>query len=262
MSQRKSNHLPVSKKWLVDGFCWYTKRMVAKQFMAFGIQDELLVAQPIIAGSPIIAYANHASWWDPIAAMLLQKAYFSDRTFYAPIDADALEKYRIMSKLGFYGVRLESFDGTSAFLSLTKAILESKKATIWITPEGQFSDCRDHSRPLMPGLSHLASKFSGVTFLPLAFEYGFWNESRPQIFARFGSPISSDTSMQKGEWTALLAERLRITQNELARSVQARDPAAFKYVIKSRPIRLGLYDHLRSWSAWVNGKPFDPRHSS
>ncbi len=262
MRQRNPIHLPVSKKWLVDGFCWYSKRMVAKQFMSFGIQDELLEAQPVAPASPMIVYANHASWWDPIAAMLLQKAYFSDRTFYAPIDAEALEKYRIMAKLGFYGVRLESFDGTSAFLSATKAILESKNATIWITPEGQFSDCRDHSLPLMPGLSHLASKFSGVTFLPIAFEYGFWNESRPQIFARFGSAINSSTSMQKGEWTTLLAERLRSTQGELARSVQARDPAAFKYVIESRPIRHGLYDHMRSWSAWLRGKPFDPRHST
>lgn len=261
MSKRSPVKLPISKKWLVDGFCWYTKRMVAKQFISFGIQKELLVAGWIDDDSPIIAYANHASWWDPIAAMLLQEAFFPKRIFYAPIDADALENYGIMAKLGFYGVRMKSLDGAADFLSVTKSILETKKVTIWITPEGHFSDVRDHSMPLMPGLSHLAWKIPGVKFLPVAFEYGFWNESRPQIFARFGAPIGSDERLSKAEWNVLLTNRLRRTQNDLAQSVMARDPASFSYLIASRPVRLGWYDYGRSWSAWLRGKPFDPRHS-
>ena len=266
MSQRKAVDLPVSKKWLVDGFCWYIKRMVAKQFISFGVQAELLnmdsIGKSIGESGPIIAFANHASWWDPIAAMLLQRKYFSNRTFYAPIDADALENYQIMAQLGFYGVRMQRFDGASYFLRITKAILERKRVTIWITPEGQFSDVRDHSLSLMPGLSHLASKIPGVTFVPVAFEYGFWNESRPQIFARFGAPISQQAGLQKDEWSDLLNDRLRQTQTELARSVIARDPKAFEYLVASRPVRLGWYDYGRSWSARLRGKPFDPRHGS
>ena len=265
MNRRTPAKLPVSKKWLVDGFYWYTKRMVSKQFVSFGVQEELLEAGRIDDDSPIIAYANHASWWDPIAAMLLQRAYFTNRTFYAPIDADALENYRIMAQLGFYGVRMQTFEGAAGFLNVTKSILESKKVTIWITPEGQFSDVRNHSLSLMPGLSHLASKISGVQFVPVAFEYGFWNESRPQIFARFGAPIGSKEQLlkapiSKANWSELLANRLRQTQNELAQSVISRDPAAFTYLIASRPVRLGWYDYGRSWSAWLKGKPFDPRH--
>jgi len=269
MSQRKAVELPVSKKWLVDGFCWYAKRMVAKQFISFGVQAELLnidsignpIGNPIDESAPIIAFANHPSWWDPIVAMLLQTKYFSNRTFYAPIDADALENYRIMAQLGFYGVRMQRFDGASEFLRVTKAILELKKVTIWITPEGQFSDVRDHSLSLMPGLSHLASKIPGVTFVPVAFEYAFWNESRPQIFARFGAPICQQSGLKKGEWSDLLTDRLRQTQTDLAQSVIARDPKAFEYLVASRPVRLGWYDYGRSWSARLRGKPFDPRHT-
>jgi 1-acyl-sn-glycerol-3-phosphate acyltransferase len=235
--------------------------MVAKQFLSIGVQDELLKAVELNDETPLIVFANHASWWDPIVAMLLQQAYFSNRTFYAPIDAEALEKYRIMAKLGFYGVRMESFDGASAFLKMTKGILHSKKVAILITPEGRFADVRDYSWPLMPGLSHLASKIPGVKFLPVAFEYAFWNESRPQIFVRFGSPIDSSETMAKVAWSELLTGRLRQTQTELARSVQQREPAAFQYLVESRPVRLGWYDYCRSWAAWIQGKPFDPRHS-
>jgi len=261
MNPREQGKLPTSTKWLVDGFCWYIQRMVAKQFLSFGVQKELFDAESIDDSTPIIAYINHPSWWDPITAMLLQRAYFPGRTFYAPIDADALENYRIMSQLGFYGVRLERFDGASDFLSVTKTILEAKRVTIWITPEGQFSDVRDHSQSLMPGLSHLASKFPNVKFVPVAFEYAFWNESRPQIFARIGAPISSPTPLSKSDWNRLLTERLRQTQCDLAESVKTRNPAEFEYLIASRPVRLSWYDYGRSWSAWLKGKSFDPRHT-
>ena len=125
MSESVTVQMPQSKKWLVDGFVWYTKRMVAKQFMSLGVQDELLLQSAIAENRPVIVFANHPSWWDPITAMLLQDKYFAGRTFYAPIDANALEKYRVMAKLGFYGVRMESFEGASAFLSITKTILSS-----------------------------------------------------------------------------------------------------------------------------------------
>ncbi len=261
MSPIEPVKVPESNKWLVDGFCWYTKRMVAKKFLSFGVQDELLQASAIPEGAPLVVYANHASWWDPIVAMMLQQAYFSNRTFYAPIDTVALEKYQIMAKLGFYGVRMESFDGASSFLKMTKAILDIKKVAVWITPEGRFADVRDHSLPLMPGLSHLAAKVPGVRFLPVAFEYGFWDDSFPQIFVRFGESMEASEARTKGDWNALLSGRLRQTQTELARSVMLREPAGFRYLIESRPVRLGFYDYCRSWAARLRGKPFDPRHS-
>jgi len=260
--------LPISKKWLVDGFCWFTQRMIAKQFNAFGVQKELLDTASLHPYTPIIVYANHPSWWDPITAMLIRKAYFPDRVFYAPIDAIALEKYRIMSKLGFYGLQLETTAGAAEFLATTKRILETKNSSIWITPEGRFTDARDHSQSFMPGLAHLAAKLPGVAFVPMALETTFWNESRPQLFARLGaatinnSSRVSETSRSKSDWNELLTAELRKTQNELKDAVLSRDSSRFEYIVASQPNRLGWYDYFRSWSAWAKGQPFDPRHST
>jgi 1-acyl-sn-glycerol-3-phosphate acyltransferase len=264
MAPRESSTIPTSKKWLVDGFCRFTHRMVAKQFISFAVQNEWMLTLPIDAKTPIVVYANHCGWWDPIVAMLLRKTYFPERTLYAPIDAEALQNYRIMSQLGFYGLQLNSLAGASAFLTTTKAILQTPNASVWITPEGEFCDARDHTKSLMPGLAHLATKVPGVYFIPLAIEYAFWDESRPQIFTRLGTPLITDdltsAARNKSEWNELLTARLRLAQNELAASVIARDPSQFKYLIASRPARLGWYDYFRSWSAWMQGKKFDPRH--
>jgi 1-acyl-sn-glycerol-3-phosphate acyltransferase len=267
MTRNKQAVLPVSKKWLVDGFCSFSRRMVAKQFDSFGVQTELLDLKSIGDETPIVVFTNHASWWDPISGMLIRKKYFPNRIFYAPIDSEALENYRIMAKLGFYGLQLKTTAGASEFLATTKLILKSKNATVWITPEGRFTDVRDHSQTLMPGLAHLASRVPGVVFIPMALEYAFWDESRPQLFARLGAAISQpeppaqSSGYDKSEWSELLTSRLRQTQLELAQSVIARDGSRFDYLIASRPTRLGWYDYFRSWSARLKGKQFDPRHS-
>jgi 1-acyl-sn-glycerol-3-phosphate acyltransferase len=265
MTARKQSKMPVSKKWLVDGFLRFTRRMVAKQFISFGIQRELLDLSGIDEQTPIVVYANHASWWDPICAMQIRHHAFPSRIFYAPIDADALANYRIMAKLGFYGLRLKTSSGASEFLAMTKLILESQNAAIFITPEGRFTDVRDYSVPLMPGLAHLASKSNQVAFIPMALEYAFWDESRPQMFARLGAAMVSggDTApCSKSEWNELLTRRLRQTQSELADSVISRDAGRFEHIIASRPIRLGWYDYFRSWASRMEGKRFDPRHGS
>jgi 1-acyl-sn-glycerol-3-phosphate acyltransferase len=261
--------LPKSKKWLVDGFCRFTKRMVAKHFHSFGVQWNQLEIESVSLDRPVVVFANHAGWWDPITAMLIRQRFFPDRIFYAPIDSDALENYRIMKQLGFYGLRLNTHAGASEFLAVSKSILTSKKAALFITPEGRFADVRDYGQPLMPGLSHLATRHQEAVLIPLAIEYAFWDESRPQVFARLGPIVTLDGvsqgsvegSTRKGEWALRLEQGLRETQRQLAASVIAREKSLFEPLIASKPRSLGLYDHCRSWAARLQGKKFDPRHS-
>jgi 1-acyl-sn-glycerol-3-phosphate acyltransferase len=267
MKAHSSRKQPVSKKWLVDGFCRFTRRMVAKHFISFGIQRELLDLDSIRDETPIVVFANHASWWDPIIAMLIRKAIFPKRIFYAPIDADALKNYRILAQLGFYGLSLDTLSGASEFLATTQLIFNKPNACVFITPEGRFTDVRDREQPFMPGLAHLASKVDDVVFIPLALEYVFWNESRPQIFARLGAAIRKESLPKsfvhgKSHWNELLERSLRQTQKELAASVIVRDPTRFEYIVESRPIRLGWYDYCRSWAATLRREKFDPRHGA
>jgi 1-acyl-sn-glycerol-3-phosphate acyltransferase len=244
--------LPESKTWLVDGFCRTTRRMVSKRFTSFGVQ----FAQPpetlVPSNHSLVVMANHIGWWDPIVAMLLRKAYFSDRTFYAPIDAKALEAYWIFRKLGFYGLELESYQGAAAFLRTSREILLSAQSSLWITPEGTFVDCRDHDQPLMPGLAHLAASTQSVTFVPLAIEYPFWEEPKPAILTRLGNPITFSPDQSKSECGRILHAALRTAQSELARDVIDRRSEAFTYLIAPRGARESWYGTAR---AWFQGKP-------
>jgi 1-acyl-sn-glycerol-3-phosphate acyltransferase len=252
--------VPHSKKWLVDGFCRFTRRMAAKHFTVFGVQMDVDVHEIARDPRPLVVYANHVGWWDPVVAMLLRKQFFSNRILYAPIDAEQLAAYRVLKSMGFYGVKLDSYAGASNFLKTTREILSSPNASIWITPEGQFTDCRDHSKPLMPGLAHIAASVPRVIFLPLAIEYPFWDQIRPSMLVRFGAPIEFEQSASKTECSIRLHERLRETQRALAADVIARNSNRFQFLIASRAQRMTWYDYARSWAAWYRGQPFDPRH--
>lgn len=261
--KRADSKLPTSSKWLVDGFCWYSRGLVRKQFQSMGFSGtENLTSIPDHHST--IVFANHPSWWDPIVAMMCQTHYMGRRTLFAPIDADQLENYAVLKKMGFYGVRLQSFAGAQQFLETSRELLKRPTTSIWITPEGQFCDVRDHQQSLQPGLAHLVSKIRHTTVIPLALEYCFWDDSRPHIFGNFGEPINCEEHRfeDKSECNDYLTRSLRAAQSGLAASVIARDPQAFHYLIASHAKRLSWYDFARKWAAWLKGRSFDPRHSN
>ena len=76
-----------------------------------------------------------------------------------------------------------------------------------MTPSGQFDDVRRRSA-FQPGLGHLAASVDRVTFLPVAWEYPFWNERTPEALVEFGIPARSDRGRDKADWHADLEQRL------------------------------------------------------
>src|SRR5438270_13179539 len=67
---------------------------------------------------PLIVYANHSSWWDPMVAFLLGEELFGDRNHYAPMDASALAGYSILSRIGVFPVELTTARGAVPFLRI------------------------------------------------------------------------------------------------------------------------------------------------
>ena len=108
--------LPTSKKWLVDGFCRYTARMIRRQFTCFAVESQLPINTLVPQDHALVVFANHIGWWDPVVAMHLRRAYFPERIFYAPIDAKALQAYGVLRQMGFYGIAMDQMRGAAAFL--------------------------------------------------------------------------------------------------------------------------------------------------
>ncbi len=192
----------------------------------------------------------------------MNRVVFPERQLYAPIDAVALQQYKVFGKLGFYGVQMNTTSGASAFLKQSRAILAAPGTALWLTPEGRFTDCRDGSPELMPGLSHLCSRMTSGVTMPLALEYVFWDERLPVCLAKFGEPIeiAKHANLDKPAWNRLLTDRLRQTQSELQAMAVARSSEPFDNLLAGTRGAGVVYDSFRRFKSLVTGQKFKAQH--
>jgi 1-acyl-sn-glycerol-3-phosphate acyltransferase len=212
------------------------------------------------AGRPLIIYGNHPSWWDPALYILLCRKLFPGRAGYGPMDAKALGQYGVLEKMGVFGIELDTPRGAARFLATSERVLADPTSILWITAEGHFTDIRQRPVRLRPGLAHLARRIPGAVILPLAIEYTFWNESRPEALARFGDPVETGRARSTAEWTAHLEQELTRTMDALAAESAERNPALFHALVRGGAGVGGIYDVWRRLRAWSAGQRFDPSH--
>lgn len=253
---------PKVASWFQNGFHRFLSPLLKRHFHAVAIERESLAQLRVINEQPLIVYANHPSWWDPLIAHFLNRTLFPSRQFYAPIDADALEQYRVFAKLGFFGVQMDSSQGAAAFLKQSRMILGSPTNALWLTPEGRFADVRDESAELMPGLSHLCNKMDAGFAIPLALEYVFWEERLPVCLVRLGDALAihDHADWSKSLWSEHLTGHLRDAQQTLAELAIARSSEPFENLLRGRAGGGLIYDSFRRAKSLVTGKPFRAAH--
>ncbi|MEM0927183.1 MAG: lysophospholipid acyltransferase family protein [Planctomycetota bacterium] len=252
----------VPAKWFIDGFHRFLRRYLRRHFHCIAVDRASRPVSETGGERPLILFANHPSWWDPLIAQYLNRTLFDNRTFYAPIDAEALEQYKVFERLGFFGVRLSSKSGAAAFLANSRDVLDRPSAALWITPEGQFSDVRDHTTPLMPGLAHLCHRSDDADVMAVALEYAFWDERLPICFASLSRPVtlSNHANWAKSDWSEFLSSQLRDAQRRLSELVVARSPEPFDDLLTGKRGTGWFYDSSRRLKSAFTGKKFRASH--
>ena len=233
--------------WLVRLFTRHVKRFyLARDFHAVRLSKS---GRPdLVPDGPLIIVLNHPSWWDPLVGLLLAEL-FPDRAHYAPMDANALGRYRIFERLGMFGVEPRTMRGVREFLRTSRCILARPRTALWITAQGRFADVRERPPGIQPGVAHLARRLDHAVILPLALEYLFWDERSPEALARFGQAIVVERGAARTveQWRSCIEVAVTGTQDALVLEAQRRDPAAFQTLVGGEGRVAGRYD----WSRWL-----------
>ncbi|MBI1176990.1 acyltransferase [bacterium] len=243
-------------------FASYAERLVRKHFHSIRI-----LGHPDLSAfkdRPLLIFANHPSWWDPLIALVVWRRLFPGRIPYAPIDAVAVEKYAFFKKLGFYGVERGTARGARSFLRISTALLEKPESLLMVTPQGRFADVRERSLKLEAGLGHLSRRTPHAVFVPLAIEYPFWEEKCPEVLLNFGEPFVNEhfADREIEHINRELEARLAKTQANLAAASINRDVANFNKLVGGRTGTNVVYDTWRRFKAMLRGESFSPAHGT
>ena len=255
-----SNHLPRISKPLLTWFTWYSRRYLRHHFNSLRVSDADLSKENF--GRPLVVYSNHASWWDPLVGLMLSRQLLPGKSVFAPMDADALKRYGFFKRLGMFGVDQDQRRGGVQFLRQARAILQSSDNVLWLTPQSRFADARERPR-FKPGIGHLPGLAREISFLPVAIEYVFWEERLPEILVRVGEVYHTtwaDRSVKPRWWSEFFADRMRETQDELARQAQRRDARAFQCLLRGQAGVGGIYDRWRRFKAGWRGEAIQLEH--
>jgi 1-acyl-sn-glycerol-3-phosphate acyltransferase len=244
--------VPPPRRWFAR---WFTGHAVERLRQGFhGVRLLGPVPRVVPPETPLVVYANHASWWDPLAALGTKPILFPGRTdAYAPIDAEMLERYGIFRWLGFFGVDRDSPRGASRFLDEAADILRRPGSVLYVTPQGRFADVRERPLGFRRGIAHLALRVPEAVFLPLAMECTFWEESRPELLLHVGEPWSGAPESGAGSLERVLRDLeqgLEAAMDRLAEASVGRRREAFTVLFRGQAGVGGVYDAWR----WVRAK--------
>lgn len=256
--------LPRISPLLLRWFTWYCRGYIRSHFHSLRVCRGGL--PPDAGGWQLVIYTNHASWWDPLVGLALKTEFFPERSLFAPMDAAMLARYRIFSKLGFFGVEQGSRRGAVQFLRASEAILQSPQHLLAVTPQGRFADVRERPVRFQAGLGHLATRVAHAAFLPMAAEFVFWEERLPEILVRFGEPVEVHrehaTAFTHDYWTSLFEQKLAANQDALSLEAQRRNASEFKTLLLGGAGQGGVYDLCRALKARLRGESFTREHGT
>ena len=262
--------LPPISSWLLWIFHGIAQRRVSRAFRALRVAN--VTRFPQQNAPNLIVVLNHPSWWDPLVGFVLSRRLVRGRNFYAPIDAAALERYRIFRRLGMFPLVMESRRGAAQFLRIGAAVLDAGHI-LAVTPQGHFTDVRERPVQLRPGVAALisrrAAQGSTTLVLPLALEYTFWDQRQPEALVNCGEPLRfppAESSKENASAATQSAVHLQLeqgmarTQDELAALSLRRDAGQFMSLLEGRRGSAGFYGLIERIRALASGSAYRGDH--
>jgi 1-acyl-sn-glycerol-3-phosphate acyltransferase len=180
------------------------------------------------------------------------------------MDAEALEKYGILRRIGIFPVEMKTARGAVQFLRTGEAILKAG-GVLWVTPQGRFCDPRERPLEFKAGMAALAARVAAssgeCTLLPLAIEYPFWDERLPETLLAFAAPVRVVAGEDAEAVQARAVAALEEAMEEMSRRAMSRRAEGFEVLAEGSLGTGGFYALGKRAKAWVTGRPYVAEHT-
>ena len=239
--------LIVADRWsprFAGFFGWYAERLFRARFHGVRLAkgSAAVLAQVAAHEGPALVALNHASWWDPMVAVLLWRRFFPMRSNLSPMEAGQLRRFAFMRRLGIFGIDPDDAASLRAMGRYLEGRLRAlPRPVVMLTPQGRFVDVRLPVEP-RPGAAALLASQPAMRAWSVAIEYGFWCDAKPEAFVRV-MPVAAPDEARTTSWQRALQEAMRTNQEHLASLVSSREPSSFETLVGAGAARVHpVYD--------------------
>ena len=184
---------------------------------------------------PTILFAPHCNWWDGIVFYNI-----THRIFHKEIRlmVEELNRFPLLRRGGAYSVNKKSPQSAMKALQYSVDVVGDLRNMLCIFPQGIIRP--PHFRPIefQTGLAYIAQnavkRYGRVNLIPLAIDYCFFRDNRPEVIVEFGKRIelSADMSFGRKELTHMFEHALEDVCNNQFKEISQGDITKYNILFK------------------------------
>ena len=223
-------------------FSVYNKHILKKQFYKIHIKGINNITNRD-KNLPSIMFGNHSNWWDGFLAFYLSfDLWKSDQ--YLMMDIKQMRKYKFFKWIGAFSVNRESALESYESVKYAADLLKGRNTMLWIYPQGEMLP--NDMRPLrfQNGLSKLLEMTGKVNLIPIAFNYEFIMEQRPEVFIHVSEGITVDEKLPKPDKTAYLNKVLTALLDEQKKNIVNGNFEGYEEVLRGKSSSNKIIDRV------------------
>lgn len=193
--EEKFKPAKTSKFWLWVASTFFFN-MLQNRFYAFRYRnaESYFEAEKEI---PTILFAPHCNWWDGIVMYNI-----THRIFHKEIRlmVEELNRFPLLRRAGAFSVNKKSPQSAMKALQYSVDVVGDLRNMLCLFPQGIIRP--PHFRPIkfQTGLAFIAQnavkKYGRVNLIPVAVDYCFFRDNRPEVIVDFGKRIELNSEMQ------------------------------------------------------------------
>lgn len=192
--------------WVADRFFY---GMLENRFYAFRFKgaENFYRKDP---DTPIILFAPHSNWWDGIVGYTICNRIFKKEI---RLMVEELNRFPLLRRAGAFNVNKKSAQASMQAIKYSVDALGDTSAILYLFPQGIIKPPNYRPIEFQSGLTYIAEKaakkYGKVALLPVAVNYMFLRDNRPEILVEFGDLIELDNDKpDRKEYTRFISKTL------------------------------------------------------
>ena len=232
--EEKFKPAKTSRFWLWVASMFFFN-MLQNRFFAFRYRGEETYSEAE-KDVPTILFAPHCNWWDGLYNT-------NHRIFHKEIRlmVEELNRFPLLRRGGAYSVNKKSPQSAMKALKYSVDVVGDLRNMLCIFPQGIIRP--PHFRPIefQTGLAYIAEnalkKYGKVNLIPMAVDYAFFRDNRPEVIVEFGKRIelrhgNEFANMSRKELTHYLEKALTETCDNQFKEMSQGDITKYKILFK------------------------------